>query len=382
MTNDKKKPAQETAKPTIEEAIAKTGFVLEHKVASLFEKSNWSVIHNRYYLDDVTDGQREMDMIAYKTILNKNNVRVYTALIISCKKNDEFDWVFLTRKAPGMSMNIKMLPVNIYSNIEELNYQISKINWQRDVFIKEYDKNSIIDSMYNYNKVVFAYQEIRKSNNAASNDTNIFNSIASLIKAQSFEIKSLKDGRKKDEKVIYNINLLSIADICFHELHYNNDTITTSSINRINYLNRFLISAQELHSKIDFVNFGILDTVIEEYNNLHTWNIKFYEKIDKAFYENIFADHNKCKVIIDKIKPMLFKYIGWYIEESPVPNISFSYMLIDKENDTVRINITDIVDLNEFLNSNNQIKSYTKRLLKDYFRYSGKFGFHEDLLPF
>ncbi|MBC7694056.1 MAG: hypothetical protein H7141_01275 [Burkholderiales bacterium] len=37
-------------KLTLEQSIEKTGYVLEHKVASFFEKAKWSVIHNRYCL--------------------------------------------------------------------------------------------------------------------------------------------------------------------------------------------------------------------------------------------------------------------------------------------------------------------------------------------
>lgn len=56
MEKDKRPSKIENSEiPTIEKSIEKTGYVLEHKVATLFEKSKWSVIHNRYYLDDVTE---------------------------------------------------------------------------------------------------------------------------------------------------------------------------------------------------------------------------------------------------------------------------------------------------------------------------------------
>ena len=83
-------------------------------------------------------------MIAYKTILLEDGVKLFTALIISCKKNSEFDWVFLTRKAPGMNININMLPVNFSSNQDIFNYQINHLDWSKDKFIKEYDSNSLI----------------------------------------------------------------------------------------------------------------------------------------------------------------------------------------------------------------------------------------------
>ncbi|GGG94690.1 hypothetical protein [Pedobacter zeae] len=68
-----------------EEIKEKTGFILEHQVATVLEKHDWSVIHNRFYIDDVQSIQREMDLLVYKAN-EVDTVMVYTALIISCKK--------------------------------------------------------------------------------------------------------------------------------------------------------------------------------------------------------------------------------------------------------------------------------------------------------
>ena len=77
-------------------AIEKTGFVLERKVSGILEKNRWNVINNRYYVDDVTGTQREIDVLAYKWCLIEN-ITVVTTLLISCKKSEESAWVFLTR---------------------------------------------------------------------------------------------------------------------------------------------------------------------------------------------------------------------------------------------------------------------------------------------
>jgi len=260
---------EEKIKQTLEEAIQKTGYVLEHKVATLLEEAKWTVIHNRYYLDDVTSVQREMDILAYKSDETKSGIRIYTALIVSCKKNEEFDWVFLTRKAHGMNLNLNLLPINFSSNIDVFNYMLTDINWDKEKFIKKYDPGKLISALYNYNKIVFAYQEIRKSNNAPSNDSNIYSSISSLIKAQAYEIESLKGGRRNDKKYIYNLNLLSVADLDFYELEYEKDMVKTSKIHSINYLNRFLIGNQEKHARIDFIKFDVLKKIIIEYDKLH-----------------------------------------------------------------------------------------------------------------
>ncbi|MEO3408367.1 hypothetical protein AAFN85_30915 [Mucilaginibacter sp. CAU 1740] len=373
---------EENEKISIEKAIEKTGYVLEHKVASMLEKENWSVIHNRYYLDDVTELQREMDMIAYKTLLLEDDVMLFTALIISCKKNSEFDWVFLTRKAPGMNVNINMLPVNFSSNVEVFNYQISEIDWSKEKFIKKYDSNSLINKMYNYNRVVFAYQEIKKSNNAPSNDSNIYSSIASLIKAQAYEVSSLKDGRKKDQKYIYNINLLSVADLNFHELHYEDDKVTTTEINRINYLNRFLISSQEQHYKIDFIKFDSLKSVIEEYDTLHKWNINFCKTLSKDFFANVFNDYKKKTFIISKTKSQYLELVKLCYQQETGISKDFTFLLLEKDKNVLNINVSDIEAENERLNLNERLRIKTAEWLKNNFKYSGRFTFAEDLFPF
>lgn len=235
--------------------------------------------------------------------------------------------------------------------------------------------------MYNYDRIVFAYQETRKSNHAPSNDSNIYSSIASLIKAQAYEIASLKDGRKKDEKYVYNINLISVADIDLYELHYDKNSVSTLSIDRINYLNRFLISSQEQHSKIDFVKVDILEKVIEEYNTLHDWNVNFYKTINKEFYNDVFTDYGKRTLIVDKTKSNFLWYVKNYTSNT-LSNIDFNFLFLDQNDENVLINVSDSSEVNKILNSNRKLHHHTSEWLKNNFKYSGKFIFTEDLLPF
>ena len=50
-----------------EESIIKTGFDLEYQVSEILRKNKWTVINNKYYVDDVQQTVREIDLIAYKT---------------------------------------------------------------------------------------------------------------------------------------------------------------------------------------------------------------------------------------------------------------------------------------------------------------------------
>ena len=67
--------------------IAKSGFVLEHKVSDLLRAHKWSVINDKYYLDDVQESAREIDLVAYK-ISRRSDFLVYTALILSCNRGE------------------------------------------------------------------------------------------------------------------------------------------------------------------------------------------------------------------------------------------------------------------------------------------------------
>lgn len=68
------------------EAIDKTGFNLEYEIQQILRMHGWHVINNRYYIDDVLDVQREIDMIAYRRTV-KGDTTCYTYLVISCKKS-------------------------------------------------------------------------------------------------------------------------------------------------------------------------------------------------------------------------------------------------------------------------------------------------------
>jgi hypothetical protein len=46
--------------------IQRTGFVLENAVATEFKRKGWTVISNKYYLDDVEEKAREIDLLVYR----------------------------------------------------------------------------------------------------------------------------------------------------------------------------------------------------------------------------------------------------------------------------------------------------------------------------
>ena len=98
-----------------EEQIRKTGFVLEHDVSTALRKKKWTVISNKYYVDDNESTVHEIDLIAYKSTSVKH-FRVYTALILSCKKNESNAWALLSRDIDRADPNKNWQPLHAWSN--------------------------------------------------------------------------------------------------------------------------------------------------------------------------------------------------------------------------------------------------------------------------
>ena len=80
-----------------ETEIRKTGFVLENQIALILKSAGWTVISNKYYIDDSEESVREIDLIAYKA-KRIQHFDVYTTLIISCKKSGDNAWALLARE--------------------------------------------------------------------------------------------------------------------------------------------------------------------------------------------------------------------------------------------------------------------------------------------
>ena len=77
--------------------ILKTGFVLENQIAQQLKAAKWTVISNRYYVDDAEESIREIDLVAYQAT-RVQHFDVYTTLLVSRKKSEANAWALLSRE--------------------------------------------------------------------------------------------------------------------------------------------------------------------------------------------------------------------------------------------------------------------------------------------
>ena len=143
-------------KDNLEKAINASGFPFEQYVSKVLLHHGWTIIPNRYYIDDIKGVEREIDILAYKILDDKKeNICYYTTLIISCKKSDSSKWCFLTRDVDKLDVNVNYFPFHYLSDDERLinitESQIAKIE-------ASYRKEREVKAVYDFPKTIVSYQ--------------------------------------------------------------------------------------------------------------------------------------------------------------------------------------------------------------------------------
>lgn len=202
--------------------ILKTGFVLENRIAQALKAAKWTVISNRYYIDDAEESIREIDLIAYR-VTRVQHFSVYTALIISCKKSEPNAWALLARDIDLKDPNSDWQPLHSWSNDKAVAYQLASLGCAKRYHdgILKLGVTGVLDTPA---VEVFAFQEMNKASGAPQNDKNVFAAVTSLMKAQAYELGALP--LRKKTPAVYQFNLLSIVDTDLVRLMFSSDNIS------------------------------------------------------------------------------------------------------------------------------------------------------------
>ncbi|WP_018248801.1 hypothetical protein [Orenia marismortui] len=304
------------------EQIEKTGFVLEYEVSKILENHGWNVITNRYYIDPMKNIDREIDILAYKVFKFKG-IQYYTSLIISCKKSEKNVWSFLTKDLKEDDPNINHYPVAYWTNSKIIEFMLNEKEIENIIENDFLDKD-YLHNIYSLNKEVFAFQQMNSTSCKPKNDSNIYNSITTTIKALEYERNSLPERR--ENKAFYNFNLLSIFKGDFIELYFNNGDIVPKKIDSIKYLNRHIVSEKEDFYRVHFISYDKLEEKLEDFNKLFNWNFKYYSQLISEYYNKVFIFDNYAELFWNQFKQELIDFI----------NIEISWEYEDFENYSIK----------------------------------------------
>lgn len=289
------------ATPDYAACILRTGFALEHAVSKSLRRSGWTVISNKYYVDDNEDTVREIDLVAYKAKAVENFV-VYTALIISCKKSEANAWALLSRPLDKNDPNREWRPLHLWSNDRVLEYQLK----EKDFSEKYHDlaaSSGGVSVLDDPEVDVFAFQEMNKNSGAPQNDRAIFSSITSLMKAQAYELNSLPS--RKSDTSIYNFSLLTVVDSNLVRILFDEDAPVASSIDSESYIASYIIGKKEQFSRIRFIESSVFESRIREYDDLHRFNCSAFRSLSNDFYDDVLKDQNKVKVLLGQFTKLI-----------------------------------------------------------------------------
>jgi hypothetical protein len=360
--------------------IKKTGFILEHKITQVLKINGWSIINNKFYEDDLADTVREMDILAYK-VSQIDDINLYTTLLFSCKKNEENAWALISRDIDLKDPNSNWWPLHIWTNDIPTNHELNSENINKEYynFIFE-DKGVTI--MQPPEVDVFAFQELNKTNGKPQNDKNIFASLTTLMKAQSYEMGAL--GFRKNDKCIYHFNLISVIDSDLIRIHLIDDKIDQLNIETELLVARYIIKKKEQFFRIRFIKADSFAKYIESFNQLHDSNIDFFKILRNSFYNDAIKSYIKVNLLSNEFKNEIAKDIviasGYELNNEIVKNSLFINW--EEAKQYLRIFVTEDEVLCEKLRLNEKLISRTKDALLKIFHFSGKFNYETDPLPF
>lgn len=360
--------------------IRKTGFVLENQIAIELKREGWTVISNKYYEDDFEGSVREIDLLAYK-VSRVQHFDVYTTLLISSKKNEANVWALLARDINLKDPNSDWWPLHAWTNEKPLIYELSQPGCSR-AYHEEVRELGVKEVLSIPDVEVFAFQEMKRSGGAPQNDKNIFNAVTSLMKAQAYELSALP--QRKKAPAVYQFNLLSVIDSDLVRLKFVGDKIKVESIDSEHYIARYIIKKKESFSRVRFIKASSFKKSLTDYNRLHTANCYWFERTNNHFFEEAIKDWKRTQVLIDEFRAELKWSLLYRLERRFKKSYETKSLSLDwrAEEGCLAVTLPADSEVFEFLNTDKESRTVVASVLKEIYRYSGKFFFAEDDIPF
>lgn len=375
----------------IRQAIDTTGFPLEHKLTEAFRRAKWSVLSNRYYVDDVDGRARELDLIAYR-VYSFKDVDVYTSVLISCKKDAQHTWAFLSRARNNADKNIDWRPVHFWTDLEPLNTYLHHCDWKSRYFSN--DKRSSQFAI-DVPSDVFASQliappgktqparEPKKANPAkpatAQNDSAIFNSISGLLKALDSEISALPN-RVRNKKRLYLFNLAVVVDAPLVVVKYQKSGVEVVPTNELLMLAQYMVSRRHLSAQVRFLQADRIKWFIEELDHLATVNGRFFAGLVHEAYSAILTDDAVRKYYSGVLTARLKDTLNFILAKESAHE-QLGCIELGARDKTLILGLDTFGDAALVLNENKKAQEVTKQALKQTCRFEGPFRFEDDI-PF
>lgn len=352
------------------DGIAKTGFPFEHHVSALFRRRGWDVRHGTYYIDDVTDDVREIDIIAEKCN-DVDGLDIHTVCIISCKKSDQNTWVMLAHERSAEDWLRTRRLRQVTTNDDVLRHMTGSEMWPWDSeSIGTALEDANVSILTEPDQSIFAFQEMSKTSGTPQNDRAIFAAVTSLLKAQAYEIAS---HDSEPRRVVYQYNLLSAVDSELVRLDFPEDGNNPSAVkvDRQTYLADYIVGHQPISAPIRFVTRSALEAELAELDALHALNVRHFPSLRESFYPDSLLDWQRRKVFEPRIVSDLLPAIRIAIRREALPESELS-LGWNSESSIAVLKLGDGTTRDvDVLNGSADLRARLEGLLKTHYRYEG-----------
>ena len=355
----------------ISQALSRTGFPLENKIYNQLKKRGWGVISNKYYIDDVDRKARELDLIAYKVLENPECDLVFS-IFISCKKDHENYWTFLSRSRPNLDPNNDWKPVHYWTDCEPLKSFMHDFHWRNTLFEKAGEDFS---NVFSTGQDVFAYQLVSRDKYAPKDDRPIFQSVSSLMKALDHEKKSIPN-RARGGRRIYLFTLATVVDGELIEASYNSNMPHLRKVDRVSQLSNYIVDETDVSSVVHFVEHTHFEQFLSKVSSAADSASSFFKELAEKAYAAIMTSQK----VRDYFSTRFQAELVWKVRSSGFPDenyLGLNVASFDYMDDELIIQLAGKVDFSMIakLNRDEKLKGAVGVWLIESARYSGNFRF-------
>jgi len=178
----------------VKKDIQKSGFPLEIEVTSVLKSFGWEVVNQGFYLDELENKPRTIDMLATKfpkTTATKYFTNANVHLIIECKKSEK-PWLFYTTVSKSIPKIIEVLRVKGYTVTSELSRKEYKSSKEFFKEIVNLFSKSHYFSQGSNRECVIPYDPFKEGKGQ-----QIVTAINQVIKSAKYQLKLLSEAYSK-----------------------------------------------------------------------------------------------------------------------------------------------------------------------------------------
>lgn len=364
-----------------EEAIRKTGFDLEYRVQKILRQHNWHVMNNRYYVDDKTGQDREIDVVAYKRT-ETEEACLYTCLVISCKKSAESEWLFLTSDQNEEDDDFDSWPMEVVFT-DKIMRRI--LQYEAAVVVEKVRTIPSWNQIFQAPHRVLSFQQINRKSFRNEDDKRIFSSIITTIKASAYEQSFILKHRHTEKEICANFQLLSIFEGGMKEYYRTDDSGQINDIREIKYINRHIVENTDRFHRVHFIREDAFERILGQYDQMADSLTEYYELMKKEAYEDVFCEEKRYRIekiwvaFAGELEKDAYDKARWD-EQECFSNARISGYTYDREKRLLHILwdcsfYTDPSAMIEEYNRLDYLKRLAKEKLKKYFHFDGDFRF-------